>query len=600
MTNSEIAKTLRDIAAVYSIKDEKKHYFQIAAYQRAADTLERLTIEASDLFVQGRLREIKGVGQTIAGYIEEMVKTGKVKHFEELKKTVPPAVFPLLNIPKIGPKTAFKLVSVLKLKRAENVVEELEKKAKKGEIAAIEGFGEKSQSDILRAIEEYYRGKTKTRRMVFPFALEIAERVVSYLKKCPEAKQVEILGSLRRKAETVGDIDIAVASDQPQKVLAWFGKYPEKERVIEVGDATSSILTSGQRQVDVMVQPSGAFGSLLQHFTGSKAHNIHLRTYAQSKGLSLSEYGIKSSKQITVNRKQLIANKKLLYQFSKETDFYEAIGLQWIAPEMREDTGEIELAIKHKLPDLVELKDIKGDLHTHSSFNIEPSHDLGANTIGEMAKKAENLGYKYLGLAEHNPSITAHNNNQIYDLLCRRNMVIEKINTSNTNITLFKLLEVDIQADGNLALDDKILELLDGAIVSIHSSFRLEKDEMTKRILKGLSHPKARILGHPTGRLLNERPGIEADWPDIFEFCQKNNKALEINSWPYRLDLPDTMVREAVKMGVKMVIDTDSHASDQMDVMRYGVYTARRGWATKENILNTLPPDMFRKWLENK
>ncbi len=601
MTNIEIAKLLREIAAVYSIKDEKKFYFQMIAYQKAADAIEHSTIEASDLWQQGKLRTIPGVGATLSQHLEELFKSGKVKHFEEMRKQIPESVFPLLGVPKIGPKTAYKLVTVLKLTKPAQVLKDLEHKAKTGEIAQVPGFGEKSQNEILVALAEFYRGKTKTSRLVFPYAFEIAQRAADYLKKCPQVKEVEMLGSLRRKVVTVGDIDIAVASEQPQEVLTWFTKFPELERVIEVGQTTSSILIHGERQIDLMIQPPKGFGALLQHFTGSKAHNIHLRMYAQSKGLSLSEYGIKSANKIQ-NSKFKIQNydkQSKIYRFTTEKDFYDAIGLEWIPPEMREDSGEIELAIKHQLPKLVELEDIKGDLHVHSSFNIEPSHDLGANSLLEMAKKAQKMNYNYIGFAEHNPSITAHTDKQIYDLIYQRNKEIEHIKSSFKNFYLFKLLEVDILANGRLAIDDKSLSLLDGAIVSIHSSFSQNKENMTKRILKGLSHPKARILGHPTGRLLNRRESVEADWEEIMRYCFKNNKALEINAWPTRLDLPDELVRQAVKIGVKLVINTDSHAAGQLEVMKYGVDVAKRGWATKKDILNTLPLDEFKNWLAN-
>lgn len=599
MKNTEIASILREIAATYIIKNEKKYYFQTIAYQRAADTIENSTSEVKDLLLEGKLDELPGIGPTILGYLTELINTGKVKHFEEIKKEIPRAVFPLIKISGIGPKTAFKLVMEFRLQNPDTAISDLKIIAENGEIAKLEGFGEKSQQHIIQSIAEFNKGKSKSNRMLLPFAMEIAQKVMDYMMKCPEVIRIDCLGSLRRLLSTVGDIDLAVASRNPKKVIEWFTKYPYQERLIEAGPSTSSFLTSGGKQVDLMVSPPECFGALLQHFTGSKAHNIHLRTYAQSRGMSLSEKGIKLIKQLkssyfTPNN----FDKKLkLYQFASEKMFYDAIGLQWIPPEMREDSGEIELAIQNKLPGLIELSDIKGDLHTHSSFDIEPSHDLGRDGIEEMRKKAERMNYEYLGLSEHNPSQSNHSNIEFYKIIEARNKLIEQLNKSTKSVHLFKLLEVDITHDGKLAIDDKSADLLDGMIVSVHSSFKLDKNLMTKRIIKGLSHKKARILGHPTGRLINQRAGYEADWNEIFTFCKQNNKAIEISAWPTRLDPPDFLIREAVKIGVKMVINTDSHAKDQMEVMKFGVMQARRGWVMKENVLNTLPFQKLLSWL---
>ena len=274
--------------------------------------------------------------------------------------------------------------------------------------------------------------------------------------------------------------------------------------------------------------------------------------------------------------------------------------MSWIPPEIRENQGEIELAIQHKLPKLVELSDIKGDLHIHSSFPIEQSHDIGQTSIDEMVKYAKKLNYEYIGFSEHNPSISKHTKNQIYTLIAKRNEHIEQIKLNNKNIRILKLLEIDILGSGKLAVDDKSLSLLDGAIVSIHSSFSTSKKEMTKRAIAGLSHPKAKILAHPTGRLLNERSGYELDFDLILDFCKKNNKAIEINAYPDRLDLIYSLVFEARKLGVKLVINTDSHNTGMMDNMFYGVSVARRGWCEAKDILNTWPHDEFYKWLTTR
>lgn len=585
-TNREISSLLRNVAATYSIIDEKKHRFQIIAYQKASETIDGLSTEIMDLFVQNSLDKIPGVGESMRSHLQELFTTGHVVHFEKIMENLSPAVFPLLDIPTFGPKKAFKLVEAFHLDNSSTVIDDVYDLAQKGKIAPLDTFGEKSQADIKRAIDEYRLGKTKSSRMVLPLAKELADKFVAYLKENKHVKEVFPLGSLRRMKSTIGDVDIAVASNRPAEVLKHFVAYPYKERIIEQGDITSSLVVSGNKQIDLMVLKPDQLGSLLQHFSGSKQHNVALREYAIKKGFSLSEKGIKLKDGTTKT-------------FTDEKAFYNYLGLDWIPPEMRENTGEIEAAKAHQLPDLVELKDIKGDLHIHSNYPIEPSHDLGANTMQEMIDRAIELKYEYIGFSEHNPSVGNHTSDQIYSILARRNEKIEQLKLSNKNIRIINLLEIDILANGNLALDNKSLELIDLGIVSIHSSFKTEKKDMTKRILSGLSHPKAKIFAHPTGRLINQRDGYDVEWEKLFSFVQENNKALEINSWPTRLDLVDTLARQAKDMGVSFVIDTDSHAVSHMDNMFYGISVARRAWCEKKNILNSLPFEKFWAWTQS-
>lgn len=587
MNNIEIAKLLRNIASAYTINNEKKYRFQINAYQKAADAIENSTSEVKDLVKEGKLINLPGIGTSIQSHLEELIKTKKVKHFEWVLKGIPESVFILLDIPTFGPKKAYRLVKEFSIKNPETAINEIENLAINGKIENLEGFGKKSQEDILRSINEFKLGKAKASRMTLPFAAELAEKIISYLKENPDVLKTYPLGSLRRMMPTIGDIDIAVATNKPKEVIKYFVSYPYKERVIEEGDTTASILISGGKQVDLMIQPKKSFGSLLQHFTGSKNHNIHLREFALKKGFSLSEYGIKKR----------IKNLKFRIQnFQTEEEYYHALGIDWIPPELREDRGEIELAAIHKLPKLINLEDVKGDLHIHSNFPIEPNHDLGKDTLKQMTKKAIELKYEYLGFSEHNPSVSKHSKKQIYDLIKRRNKHIEQIKSLYKNVRIFKMLEIDILANGNLSVDENVLNELDSAIVSVHSGFSKNKKEMTKRVLAGLSHKKAKILAHPTGRLINSRSGYELDWEIIFEFCKKNNKALEINACPSRLDLPDPIVKIAVDFGIKLIINTDSHAAEQMDMMKYGISVARRGWAKKSDILNTLGYNELIKW----
>ncbi|HUQ84956.1 MAG TPA: helix-hairpin-helix domain-containing protein [Candidatus Limnocylindrales bacterium] len=591
MTNSEIAKLLNNVASAYAITDEKKYRFQILAYRKAADAVEGTSTELKELQNEGKLEDIPGVGPSIKLSIDELLQNGKVKHLDDILGKIPSSVYPLLDVPSIGPKTAYKLVSKFKLENPETVIAELLKIAASGKIAILPGFGEKSEKDIIRAFEEFKLGKGKTTRMVLPYASELAQKMIDYLKSSKSVVTASPLGSLRRKKSTVGDIDIAASSYDPQSAIDHFTNYPHVERIIEKGKRTAAIMTSGGRQIDLMVESPSGFGALLQHFTGSKDHNVHLREIALSKGYSLSDYGMKKKGDPDSKVKQ----------FKTEEELYKALGLAWIPPEIRENTGEIELASQNKLPKLVELSDIKGDFHIHSSYPIEPSHDMGISSMEEMLNYALKLNYKYLGFSEHNPSISKHTSDQTYKILENRSNFIEQLKLKyNKSIHIFSLMETDILPNGKLALDDKALSLLDGSIVSIHSSFDTERSKMTERVLKGLSHPKALILAHPTGRLLNQRPGYDLDWNQVFDFCVKNNKAIEINSWPLRLDLPDNLVREAVKKGAKLVIDTDSHALDHMNLMKHGVSVARRGWATPSDILNTFDYNKLKEWIERR
>jgi len=586
MTNKEISQLLRDVAASYVIKDEVKFRFQLLAYQNAADAIDGLSIQVHDLYKEGKLDQIPGIGKTIKERLEELLKTGKVKHFDEVMKGIPKPVFLFMQIPSIGPKKAYRLSMEFKIDNEKTAIEDLKKIAEGGEIAKLEGFGEKSQADILRAIEEYKKGYGKTTKMLLPLAGDIAEDMISYLKSDKHTKDAKPLGSLRRRKPLVGDIDIAVVSTDPAKTIEHFTNYPRKGRIIEQGPTSSSLLTTGGAQIDLLVLEPDQWGSLLQHFTGSKEHNVHLREYALKKGLSLNEKGIKNIKTGKVTT------------YKKEEDFYKAIGVDFVHPEMREDAGEIELAISHKLPKIIEIKDVKGDFHLHSSFNVEQSHDQSASTIEEMVHMAKSLGYEYVGFSEHNPSQSKHTKAQVVNLIKKRNDEIDKV-SKKLKFPIFKMMETDILPDGSLAIPDEALEQLDGSIVSIHSVFKMNKENMTERIIKGLSHPKAKILAHPTGRLLNERNGYEVNFEKLFKFCHDNNKALEINAYPNRLDLEGPVIRMAIESEVRLTINTDSHAAAQMVLMPYGVSQARRGWAKKDDIINCLSYNEVNSWFKS-
>jgi len=565
-SNKEIAKLLRDIAAAYSVKGG--NHFKIIAYSQAADSVEHATSELKDIWEDGQLDTVPALGKNIQMYLGELFTNGSVKHFDDIKKGLPPAMFSFLNITGMGPKNAYKLASLLHLKN----IDDLEKAAKLGKIRMLPSFGEKSEKEILKAIQEFK--KTTVTRYPLPFAYSIAERVIAHMKTLDACQQVESLGSLRRMVATVGDIDIAVASNKPKDVINHFNKFREIARVLSSGEIASSILLQNGMQVDLKIQPPEAFGALLQHFTGSKYHNIKLREFALKSGKSLSEYGIRY--------------KKKLHTFWDEKSLYNFLSLDYIEPELREDTGEIEAAHEHLLPKLINTNDIKGDLHIHSNYPVEPSHDFGKNNFETLIKRAKELKYQYMGLSDHSPSVSNHSSEQIIGLIEKRTIKIEQLKSSYNNIRILNLLEIDILTNGNLSVPEKGLSLLDGAIAGIHSSHTQSKTTITRRLLNAINSKKVKIISHPTGRLLLKRESYDADWGEVFKACARTNTFLEINAWPDRLDLPDNLIKEAVKKKVKMIINTDSHEISQMNLMTYGVSMARRGWAQKEDILNTL------------
>lgn len=587
LTNLDIAELLRDVAAAYQLQDDKKNRFKIIAYQRAADAVEHASSELKDLWDDGKLKEVPGIGESISDHLDELFRSGKSKHFEEVMKGLDPFMFELMKIPGIGVKTANKLIRELGIKS----FTDLKKVISEGKIAKLEGFGEESQSAISKSLLDFE--KKPAARNLYPYAAQIAGELIKWMKSSKSVTQADPLGSLRRKAATVGDIDISVASSNPEEAVEHFTKYPKATRVLEKGQRSAAIIIPGSIQVDLMVSEPKGYGSLLQHFTGSKHHNIALRERAIKMGLSVSDYGIKKLK----------SKDNKLELFSDEVSFYKRLGLDYIPPEIREDAGEIDAALNHKLPELIELKDVKADLQIHSNFDIETSHDLGESSMEEIIDRAGELDYEYIAFTEHNPSKSKHNEKQIIDLLKRKREKVDQLNYSisktkkNSVKKVFNSLEIDILTEGGLPVPDAGMETLDFALVSIHSSFKLARDEMTKRILSALVHPKTKIFAHPTARKINEREGVDINWQEVFDFCLKNHKWIEINSDPARLDLPDVLVKEAVKKGVMLSFGTDAHHKDGMYNMEFGVNVARRGWCEKKNVVNCLSLVEFEKML---
>lgn len=580
VSNKDIAQMLREISAAYEAKGENR--FKVIAYNRAADSLEHASEDIKDIWETGKLDSLPGVGGSISQHLDEFFKTGKVKHFEQVKRGLPSGMFEILKVPGIGPKSAYKISKKLKVKS----IKELKRACNEGKIATLEGFGDKSQEEILKGIAEIEK---RSGRILLPAAYAAAQKIITEIKGIPGVERIDPLGSLRRMVPTIGDVDIAVATRKnTKKVVETFINMKDVQRVLAAGEAKASVLLKSGIQADLRVQNPDSYGAQLQYFTGSKHHNIALRTYAQEKGLSLSEYGIKNLKS------------GKLEEVATEEEFYRKLGLDWIPPELREDTGEIETALKHKLPKLVELKEIKGDLHVHSDFKTSSPLDSGKDPLEEVLKRAQELKYEYVGFADHAPRITSQSSGSIRGELNKRKAYIENYSYSFKNIRVLIGLEVDIFSDGSLCLPDEILKSLDYSIASVHSAHRQSKEKMTERLLSALKNPYVNVFGHPTGRLLGEREAYDADWEKIYKFCTEKNIFVEINAHPIRLDIPDMMAKEAKKYGVKFIIGTDSHSLESFDFMRFGVAVARRGWLAKKDIVNTSGFGDFVKAIEKR
>jgi DNA polymerase (family 10) len=562
MKNTAIAKVFQDMADLLELKDENK--FKIRAYQRAARTIEQLPKEIEIMLQEGEdLQTIPGVGEAIAKKTIELVNTGKLGAYEELKSQFPEGITRLLEIPGIGPKTANKLSTELGIKS----VDELEQAIKDGRVAGLFRLGDKTAENILQQIQAVRR---KDQRIPIGAALPVVDEVLNALGKLPGVKNLTAAGSLRRFKETVGDIDLMGTADNPESVINAFVNLPQIREVVAKGPTKATVILPGGLQADLRMVEHDSFGSLLQYFTGSKQHNITLRTREQKRGLKLSEYGITDVK----------TNK--LEKFTTEEAFYRRLGLQYIPPEIREDQGEIELAEKGEVPKLIELSDIKGDVHVHTDWSD------GHDSIEDMAKAAKALGYHYMAITDHSAGRgIAHGLSE--ERLRQQIEEIKRLNEKIKGIRIFTGTEVDIRADGSIDLPQKILADLDVVIAAIHSAMNQSQEQITKRILGAIKNPHIDIIAHPTCRLLGEREPAAVDMEAVFQAAIKYNKALEINAMPSRLDLKDIHIYRARELGVKLIMGTDSHSTEHLRLMRFGIGIARRGWCQPKDILNTLP-----------
>ena len=578
MKNQEIAKIFYEIAFFLEMEGVQ---FKPFAYEKAAITLEGLEEDVEEIYKSegfDGLKKIPGVGESIAQKIEEYLKTGKIKYYEDYKKKYPINLEELMGIEGVGPKRIKVLYEKLKIKN----LNDLEKAAKAHKIAPLFGFGEKTEKNILEGIEFLKRSKG---RFLLGDILPKVKEVEQKLKSLKEVERVDVVGSIRRRKETIGDADFLVISKKPEKVMDFFTSLPGIVKIWGKGSTKASVRMREGFDMDIRVLPKRSYGAALQYFIGSKEHNIALRKIAIDKGLKLSEYGL-------FRGPKMIAGEN-------EEEIYKKLGMDWIPPEMRENQGEIEAALKHQLPKIIGYEDIKGDLHCHIKW--AGKWDGGANTIEEMAEMAQKMGYEYLGIASHTKFLRIEHglNEKQLEL---RDKEIDKLNqkfkVQGLKFRVLKGCEANILNDGSIDIKDEALKKLDFVIAGIHSNFKMPKEKMTERIIRAMKNPNVDIISHPTGRIIQRRDEYQIDFEKILRAAKETGTILEINSYPERLDLNDQNIRRCKEMGVKMVINTDSHHRDQMRFIEYGIAQARRGWAEKKDIINCWPLEKMLKFLK--
>ncbi|MCD6541662.1 DNA polymerase/3'-5' exonuclease PolX [Candidatus Bipolaricaulota bacterium] len=560
MQNRKVAQILYEVADLLELEGVE---FKPRAYRRAAQAVESCPVPIEDLVREGKVTELPGVGKSIAGKIEEIVKTGRLRYHEELKKKLPVDLYALTQVEGVGPKIAKLLYEHLGVRN----LDDLERAAREGRIRTVPGLGPKVEEKILRGLAE---ARKTERRLLLGYALPLAEGIRDKLRESGLFKEVEIAGSLRRGKETIGDIDILGISDRPHDAADAFASLPDVEEVLAKGPKKTSVRLADGVQVDLRIVPAESFGAALQYFTGSQAHNIRLRERAVSLGFKLNEYGVFKGEERVAGR--------------TEEEVYKALGLPWIPPELREDRGEIQAAEEGKLPKLVEPEQILGDLHVHTDWSD------GKGSLEEMAKAAMELGYRYIAIVDHFRFAQA-----IPGLgpeeLARQMEAIQELNRKLKGFRLLSGIEANILPDGTIDVPRELLRELEVVVAAIHTHMRMPKKEMTKRLLSAIENEDVDIIAHPSGRLIGERSAYEVDWEEVFRRAAKYGTILEVNANPQRLDLCAEHVREAIDTGVKLALGTDAHHPDHLWFMRYGILTARRGWAEAKDVINTLSLD---------
>lgn len=569
MKNHTISDLLTRMGLLLEIKDE--NIFKVKAYYKAAENIDALGEDIENIRRENRLSEIPGIGKTLEEKIIEYLDTGRLGAYEKLIQEIPESVLEIVNIPSVGPKKAKLFWEHLKI----STVDQLAQAASSGKLLGLPGIKEKTIENILRGIRVVKEGQE---RMNIGLAYEIAEQFLSVLKKLPGVKSISLSGSLRRMRETIRDIDILIVSSNPDKIMETFVHLPQVKTINAHGETKSSILTHDNIQVDLRVVEQESLGAALLYFTGSKNFNIKLRQIAIKKDMKINEYGVFSVK----------GEKETLLASRTENECLKILGLKPIAPELREDIGETELFSGKPLPQLIELKDIKGDLHSHSTYSD------GQNTIEEMAAAAQALGYAYLAISDHSARLKIARGVSIEDLKKKK----KEIETLNSRLKNFRVLygtEVEIDTEGNLDYNDTVLSEFDIVVASIHSGFEESKEKLTQRLVKACQHKHVHIIGHPTGRHIGKRESYDIDLKEVCKAACDHNTFLEINAFPIRLDLDSANVYFARAQGAKFSINTDAHFTGHLNFMRFGVGVARRGWLQKDDVLNTCSLKEFEK-----
>jgi DNA polymerase (family 10) len=568
MTNREIAEVFGDIGDMMDILGENR--FKVLAYRRASENILNLGQDIRAYWQAGTLEEIPGIGNAIAQKIDELLTTGHLEFYERLQDEVPPGVVSVLEIPNVGPKTA----KLLWEQRGLQSVAEVEAAARAGELQSLPGLGAKSEAKILGGIEVLHR---RSDRIPLGTAWPVATALLDGLRdSCPEVLHATVAGSLRRMRSTIGDIDLLAASEAPAAVMRAFAALPRVAAVMLSGQTKTSVRLHNGLQVDLRVLDPERWGAALQYFTGSQAHNIRVREIAQRQGLSLSEYGFEAE-----DGGEILC--------PEEADVYFTLGLSWVPPELREDRGEVQAAAAGDLPQLVEWEDIQGDLHAHTDWSD------GAGTLAEMAETAREKGYRYLLISDHTQSLGIANGLSPERLRAQR-VDIEALNPQWDDFTLLQGCELEIKADGSLDFTDEVLAELDFVVASVHTSLRQDRAQITQRVMNALRNPYVDVIGHPSGRILGQREESAVDLDAVIQAAAETGTALEVNSIPSRLDLDDVHVRRALELGVKVSINSDAHHPGGLDNLSYGLATARRGWATASDVLNTMTLEEIRDW----
>jgi DNA polymerase (family 10) len=567
--NAEVAAVFNQIADLLEIKGDNP--FRIRAYRNAARTVDTLGASLQAMVKEKKdLEDLPGIGADLAGRIVEIVSTGTCALREQLRHEMPPFIHELLTVPSLGPKR----VKMLHQERNIQTLEELYCAARDGQISHLPGFGRRVEQRILDALQAQ---RSKSARFRISTAVQLVEPLIRHLQAAKEAKKIEVAGSFRRRQETVGDIDILVSSPRPEKVVQQFVGFEDVAQIREQGTTRASVVLRQGLQVDLRVVADVSFGSALHYFTGSKAHNIAMRTLAQERKLKMNEYGIFSGT-------QRIAGET-------EESVFKALGLSYIEPELRENRGEFAAARAGQLPALVDLSDLKGDLHAHTKATD------GRNSLREMALEAKQRGFSYLGITDHSSRLTvAHGLDA--DRLSRQIDEIDRLNAELDGITLLKGIEVDINENGTLDMPDSILSKLDIVAAAVHSKFELSAARQTERILRAMDHPHFTLLAHPSGRMILEREPYDIDMPRIIRHAKQRGCFLELNAQPARLDLTDTYCMMAKNEGVLISVNSDAHSVVDFDNLRFGIGQARRGWLEKDDVLNTRGIRQLRAMLD--